>query len=117
MVHSGARPQTNEQVESTNKQILNGLHKRLDAAKGLWADELPTILWSIHTTEKSVTGEILFMLVYGSEVVLPVEVVIHTHRVAAFQATLNNQALREALDLLPLVGGTLIFVKRWLWLG
>jgi len=39
-----ARPQTNRQVESTNKQILNGSKKRLDAAKGLWADELPAIL-------------------------------------------------------------------------
>ena len=39
-----ARPQTNGRVESANKQILNGLKKRLDAAKGLWADELPAIL-------------------------------------------------------------------------
>jgi len=45
------------------------------------------------------------MLVYGSEAVLPIEVAIHTHRVAAFQTTLNNQPLREALDLLPLVRG------------
>jgi len=92
-------------VESSNKQILNGLKKRLDAAKGLWADELSTILWSIHTTEKSATGETPFMLVYGSEVVLPIEVPIHTHRVAAFQKTLNSQALQDALDLLPLVRG------------
>jgi len=39
-----ARPQTNGQVESTNKQILSGLKKRMDAAKGSWADELPAIL-------------------------------------------------------------------------
>jgi len=69
---------------------LNGLKKRLDATKGLWVDE---ILWSIQTTDKSATRETLFMVVYGFEAMLPVEVVIQTHRVAAFQATLNNQAL------------------------
>jgi len=100
-----ARPQTNRQVESTNKQILSGLKKRLDAAKGLWADELPAIIWSIRTTEKGATGETPFMLVYGSEAVLPIELVIRTHRTITFQIAQNNQALREALDLLPLVRG------------
>jgi len=84
---------------------LNGLKKRLDAAKGLWEDELPAILWSIYTTEESATGETPFMLVYGSEAVLPIELAICTHKVTTFQTTLNNQALREALDLLPFVRG------------
>ena len=88
-----------------NKQILSGLKKRLDAAKGSWADELPAILWSIRTTEKSATGETPFMLVYGSEAVLPVELAIRTHRTTTFQTAQNNLALREALDLLPLVRG------------
>ena len=39
-----ARRQTNGQVESGNKQILNGLKQRLNVAKGLWADELLAIL-------------------------------------------------------------------------
>jgi len=92
-----ARPQTNGQVELTTKQILNGLKKRLDAAKGSWADELPAILWSIRTTEKSATGETLFMLVYGSKVVLPIELAICTHKVATFQTTQNNQACEQPL--------------------
>ena len=54
----------------------------------------PAILWSIQTIEKSATGETPFMLVYGLEVVLLVQVTIHTHRVAAIQATLSSQALR-----------------------
>jgi len=99
------RPQTNGQVESTNKQILSELKKRLDAAKGSWADELPAILWSIRTTEKGVTSETPFMLVYGSEAVLPIELAIRTHRTTTFQTAQNNQASREALNLLPLVRG------------
>ena len=79
-----ARPQTNGQAESTNKQILNGLKKRLYAVKGLWADQRPTILWSTRTSKKRTTGEAPFMLVYDFDTMLPVEVSIRTHRVAAF---------------------------------
>ena len=39
-----AYPQSNGQVEATNKAIVNGLTKRLDAARGRWAKELPNIL-------------------------------------------------------------------------
>jgi len=42
------------------------------------------ILWFTRTTTKSMTGKTPFMLVYGSELVLPIEVVIHTHEVSAF---------------------------------
>jgi len=45
------------------------------------------------------------MLLYDSKAVLPIELAIHTRRVMAFQTTLNNQALWEAPDLLPLVSG------------
>lgn len=45
------------------------------------------------------------MLTYGSEVVLLVEVALHTHQLTTFQETSNNAALREALDLLPSVHG------------
>ena len=100
-----ARPQTNRQVESTNKQIVSGLKKRLDAPKESWAEELPAMLWSICTTEKGVMGETPFMLVYGSEAILRIELAIQTHRMTVFQIAQNNQALREALDLLLLVRG------------
>jgi len=43
------------------------------------------------------------MLVYGYEVVLLVEVAIHIHQVTTFQEDLNNKALKEALNLLPMV--------------
>jgi len=39
-----AYPQSNGQAEATNKAIVNGLKKRLDGAKGRWAEELPSIL-------------------------------------------------------------------------
>ena len=39
-----ARPQANGETEFTNKQILNGIKKRLDDAKWMWACELRAIL-------------------------------------------------------------------------
>ena len=39
-----AYPQSNGQVEATNKAIVNGLKKRLDGAKGRWAKELHNVL-------------------------------------------------------------------------
>ena len=41
-----AYPQSNGQVEAVNKTILNGLKKRLDGAKGGWAEELPNVVWA-----------------------------------------------------------------------
>ncbi|KAL1346027.1 hypothetical protein AAHE18_08G159100 [Arachis hypogaea] len=67
-------PQTNGQVESANKVILQGLKKRLDSKKGAWADELASVLWSYRTTEQSSTKETPFRLTYGSDAVIPVEI-------------------------------------------
>ncbi|XP_016205999.1 uncharacterized protein LOC107646322 [Arachis ipaensis] len=67
-------PQTNGQVESANKVILLGLKKRLDNKKGAWADELASVLWSYRTTEQSSTGKTPFLLTYGVDAVIPVEI-------------------------------------------
>ncbi|XP_016173517.1 uncharacterized protein LOC107616026 [Arachis ipaensis] len=50
-------PQTNGQVEATNKVILQGLKKRLDQKKGASADE-----------------ETLFRLTYGVDAIIPMEI-------------------------------------------
>ena len=41
---TSAYPQSNSQVEATNKAIVNGLKKRLEGTKGRWTDELPNVL-------------------------------------------------------------------------
>ena len=37
-------PQTNGQVESTNRVLLKGLKRRLDKAKETWQEEVPRIV-------------------------------------------------------------------------
>ncbi|XP_015953524.1 uncharacterized protein LOC107477943 [Arachis duranensis] len=74
IISSVEHPQTNGQVESANKIIVKGLKKRLDEAKGIWADELGSVLWSYRTTPQTTTGETPFRLTYGVEAVIPVEI-------------------------------------------
>ncbi|XP_015944568.1 uncharacterized protein LOC107469701 [Arachis duranensis] len=69
-----AEPLASITVESANKIIVKGLKKRLDEAKGLWADELGSVLWSYRTTPQTSTGETPFRLTYGVEAVIPVEI-------------------------------------------
>ena len=57
-----AYPQSNGQVVAINKTILNGLKKRLDGAKGRWAEELPNVLWAYRTTPRRSMRETLVLL-------------------------------------------------------
>ena len=67
-------PQTNGQVESANRILLRGLKRRLEKAKGAWAEEVPSIVWAYHTMPQSSTMETPFSLVYGSDAMIPVEI-------------------------------------------
>ncbi|KAK3027316.1 hypothetical protein RJ639_040408 [Escallonia herrerae] len=73
-----AQPQSNGQTENMNRSILQGLKKKLDEAKGAWVDELPKVLWPYRTTPHSVTGETPFLLCYGTEAMLPVDIGVPT---------------------------------------
>ena len=51
------------QAETINKTILDGLKKRLDPKKDIWAEELKGVLWSHRTTPRRAMGETPFSLV------------------------------------------------------
>ena len=63
---------------------MNGLKKRLDSAKGRWAEEMPSVLWAYQMTPKRSTGKTPFSLTYRAEAVIPAEVNLCSVRVAAF---------------------------------
>ncbi|KAK3017875.1 hypothetical protein RJ639_004171 [Escallonia herrerae] len=77
---SVAHPQSNGQIENMNRLILQRLKRKLDDAKGAWVDELPKVLWAYRTTPHSMTGETPFLLCFGTEALLPVEVGLPTVR-------------------------------------
>ncbi|XP_023922202.1 uncharacterized protein LOC112033647 [Quercus suber] len=73
-----AYPQGNGQAEAVNKVIVGGLKKRLEGAKGNWAEELPRVLWAYRTT--------------------PTEVNLCSAHVARFNQATNNEMMVECLD-------------------
>ena len=97
---SVGHPQTNGQVESANKNILNSLKKRLDDAKGLWVEELPSTQWAIRTTVHSGTRDTPFNLAFGTDAVIPVKIDINTLRISHYGSPQNEDNLRANLDLL-----------------
>ena len=62
--------QTNGQVESANRILLRGFKRRLEKAKGTWAEEVPMIVWAYHTTPQTSTMETPFSLVFGSDAMI-----------------------------------------------
>ena len=79
---------------------MNGLKKRLDGAKGRWAEELPNVLWVYRTTPRRSIGKTPFSLTYGAEAVIPTEVNLCSARVLEFAPTQNDGLMVERLDLL-----------------
>jgi IS30 family transposase len=75
---SVAHPWANGQVERANRMVLDALKKRLcDAAntkRGKWIKELPNALLGLRTQPTKPTGQSPYFPVYGSEAILPADV-------------------------------------------
>ena len=94
------QPQTNGQVKSANRVLLRGLKRRLDKAKGTWAEEVPRIVWAYHTTPQSTATETPFNLVYGSDAMIPVEIQENSPCFHNFVVEESNEERKVNLDLL-----------------
>ena len=79
---------------------MSGLKKRLDDAKGRWVEELPHVLWAYRTTPHRSTGETLFSMSYGAEVVIPIETGFPMLRTQSFNHSHNDELLEKSLDLI-----------------
>ena len=97
---TSAYPQSNGQAKAINKTILNGMKRRLDGAKGNWAEELPNVLWAYRTTPHRSTGKTPFSLTYGAEAVIIAKVNLCSARIDGFNPVQNEMMMVERLDLL-----------------
>ncbi|KAL2235265.1 UNVERIFIED_CONTAM: hypothetical protein Sindi_1258700 [Sesamum indicum] len=82
--------QANGQTEVTNRTILQHLKTRL-GSKGSWVEELQGVLWAYRMTPWGVTGEAPFCLVYGTEVIIPVEIGEKSQWVMAYDPMTNAE--------------------------
>uniref|UniRef100_A0A2N9J3T5 Uncharacterized protein n=1 Tax=Fagus sylvatica TaxID=28930 RepID=A0A2N9J3T5_FAGSY len=102
--HSGARALVHKLTRagyfwpSTLKDATN--YTRLEGAKGLWVEELPSILWVYTTTARTPTKETLFKLTFGTEAIIPVEIGMTGFRTAHYCEGKNEDLLRLNLNLI-----------------
>ena len=86
--------------------MLKIIKTRLEGAKGVWLEELPSVLWVYRTTARTPIGETLFRLVYGSVAIFPVVVGLTSYRVGNHDERKNDETIRLQLDLLDEVRAT-----------
>ena len=84
------RPQANAAVEATNKNVKRILSKMVKTYKD-WSEYLPFALWGYRTTTRTTTGQTPFSLVYGYEIVLPIEIEIKSLRVVMEEKTPKSE--------------------------
>ena len=73
-----AHPQSNGEVEVTNKTILQGLKACLTQAKSSWTDGLYNNFWTYRLTPRISTRETSFKLTFGTEAVIPLDIGLPT---------------------------------------
>ncbi|KAL0815591.1 hypothetical protein Bca101_072035 [Brassica carinata] len=93
-------PQSNGQAESTNKTVINMLKKQLGGSHGIWEEELHGVLWVYRTTPKTATQETPYLLVYGSEAIIPTEMNVRTMVSGSTCQEENDDLMMLTLDLL-----------------
>ena len=79
---------------------------RLEGAKGIWPEELPSVLWAYRTTARTPTRETPFQLAYGSETVIPIEVGLTSYKVGNHDESRNDEVICLQLDLVDEVRAT-----------
>ncbi|GJW56044.1 reverse transcriptase domain-containing protein [Tanacetum coccineum] len=93
-------PQANSLVERANRSLGEGIKPRLEERSKNWLEEVSHVIWAHRTMIKSSNEETLFLLTYGAETVIPVEIGMPTLRTAEVDMIKNNEALGINLDLL-----------------
>ena len=89
-----AHPQANRQVEVMKWSMLKIIKTQLEGAKGIWPEELPSILWAYKTTARTPTRKTPFRLTYGSEAVISTEVGLTSYKVHNHDKNKNDEAMR-----------------------
>jgi hypothetical protein len=78
--------------------VLDALKKRMhDAANtkgGKWIKELPNTLWGVHTQPTKPTGQSPYFLVYGSEAILPADIMWDSPAVEQYDEGISEDSGR-----------------------
>jgi hypothetical protein len=99
---SVAHPRASGQVEHANVMILDKLKKRLydknNKKGGKWIHEISSVVWGLHTQPSKTTGQSPFFLIYGSEAILPADVMWQFPRLEMYEEGEAEDARHLELD-------------------
>ena len=96
------RLQTNGSIEAAIKNINNIQAKMVVTYKD-WAEKLSFALWGYRTSIRALIGAIPYSLVYGSEVVIPIELEIQSLRMLIESKVLKEDWVKARNEQLALI--------------
>jgi hypothetical protein len=68
-------------IDSLKKRLCNANNKK----GGKWIHELPHVIWGLRTQPSKAIGQTPFFLVYGSEAILPADIMWKSPRVEMYK--------------------------------
>ena len=90
-------PHANGTIKAFNKVLDHALTKFCNESGNYWDLKIPTILWAYQTTCKWLTRKIPFKLVYGQEVLIPMEYIFLSLCIIVTRGMDAEGALEECL--------------------
>ncbi|XP_070025427.1 uncharacterized protein [Nicotiana sylvestris] len=96
------RPKANDAAEAANKNIKKILRKMIQSSRQ-WHEKLPFALLGYCTTVRTSVGATPYLLVYGTEAVIPAEVEIPSPRIIVESEIEDNEWVKTCLEQLTLI--------------
>ena len=95
-------PQGNGLAESSNKSLVRIIRKLLETNQKSWDSKLKFDLWADRVTKKISIGTSPFKLVYGTEAIFPIQLILPVAKFFQEQEDEPNDMVRRMMDLVEL---------------